>query len=55
MESDIVLPREVLWQIAREAPTTPEALRRLMGPLEGRFRTYGSEILKIVASYAPTR
>lgn len=55
VESDIILPREVLWQIAREAPRTPEDLRRLMRPLEGRFRTYGSEILKIVASYAPTR
>jgi ribonuclease D len=46
VDSDLILPREVLWEIARVAPQDPETLRRVMAALEWRFQTYGEEILK---------
>ncbi len=45
VESDIILPREILWKIARDGPRDLTALRRSMAPLEWRHRTYGPEIL----------
>ncbi len=49
VESDIILPRDLMETLAREAPSDSHALRRLMQPLEWRFRTYGTEILRILA------
>jgi ribonuclease D len=46
VESDIVLPRDLVWKIARAAPRDPEALRKLMQPFQWRFKTYGEDILK---------
>ncbi len=46
VESDIVLPREILREIARIAPHDLEALRKVMAPLEWRFKNYGEEILQ---------
>jgi ribonuclease D len=48
VESDIILPRELMWTIANEAPQTRKVLRHLMKPLEWRFRKYGDEILRVV-------
>ncbi len=48
VESDIILPRDVMWQIARAAPRTPEALRQIMDCLPWRLRTYGAAILEAV-------
>lgn len=45
VESDVILPREILWKIAREGPQDLSALHRSMVPLEWRHRTYGAEIL----------
>lgn len=45
VESDIILPREIMWKIARDGPRDLAALRRSMAPLEWRHRTYGPEIL----------
>lgn len=45
VESDIILPREILWKIARDGPRDLPALHRSMAPLEWRHRTYGPEIL----------
>lgn len=45
VESDIILPREILWKIARDGPRDLPALRRSMAPLEWRHRAYGPEIL----------
>jgi ribonuclease D len=45
VESDVILPRDILWKIAQEGPRELPALRRAMAPLEWRFRTYGQEIL----------
>ena len=46
VESDIILPREILSDIAKAAPRTLEQLLPIMGPLQWRFEAYGEEILK---------
>jgi ribonuclease D len=46
--SDIILPREVLWNIAQRAPANLQLLRETMLPLEWRFREYGHEIMKLL-------
>jgi ribonuclease D len=45
VESDIVLPREVLWDIARAAPRTLQALEPLLACLPWRLHTYGPTVL----------
>lgn len=48
VESDVILPREVLWDIACAAPRTPEALRAVMDPLAWRWEAYADEILRVL-------
>jgi ribonuclease D len=50
VDSDIILPRDLVWEIAQKAPDTNEELHRLMKPLEWRFRQYGEEILRVIHS-----
>jgi ribonuclease D len=50
VDSDIILPREIMWTIANEAPQTKKKLHQLMKPLEWRFLKYGDEILRVVQS-----
>jgi ribonuclease D len=46
VESDIVLPRDLVWKIAHAAPRDPETLGKIMQPFQWRFKTYGEDILK---------
>jgi len=46
VESDIILPREIMEDIAHAAPKKMEELQPLMAPLNWRYRTYGKAILK---------
>jgi ribonuclease D len=48
VESDIVLPRDLVWDIAHRAPRDRKALKELMGPYEWRFQTYGDDILHLL-------
>lgn len=48
VESDVILPREVLWEIAQAAPIDAKSLRKVMCPLEWRFQAYGEDILTIL-------
>ena len=48
VESDVILPREVLWEIAQAAPNDAKSLRKVMSPLEWRFQAYGKDILTIL-------
>jgi len=48
VESDVILPREVLWEIAQAAPNDAKSLRGVMSPLEWRFQAYGEDILSIL-------
>ncbi|HEX9795550.1 MAG TPA: HRDC domain-containing protein [Anaerolineales bacterium] len=50
VDSDLILPRDYLWEIARANPNSSGALRSLMEPLEWRFNTYGADILKLLRS-----
>jgi ribonuclease D len=45
IESDLILPRDMAWEIARANPTDLDSLHRLMVPLETRFAAHGAAIL----------
>jgi ribonuclease D len=45
VESDIILPREIMWEVARKAPRRLQALEPLMPCLPWRLRTYGPSML----------
>ncbi|MBL8095221.1 MAG: ribonuclease D [Anaerolineales bacterium] len=48
VESDVIIPREALWELARRVPRTPEDLAQLdhLGPW--RRAAYGQELLEIL-------
>ena len=48
VESDLILPRDLMETLANEAPRSKRALQRLMAPLEWRYQTFGDEILNIL-------
>jgi ribonuclease D len=48
VESDLILPRDLMETLANKAPRNKKELRRLMDPLEWRFQTFGDEILHIL-------
>jgi ribonuclease D len=50
VESDVILPRDIVWDISHTNPQNLDELQQLMKPLEWRFRTYGEEILKLLKS-----
>ncbi len=50
IESDVVLPRDFLWEIARHNPSSLDSLGELLAPLPWRFRTYGRAILDSLRS-----
>lgn len=46
LESDIILPRDMLWDIAHAAPRDYKSLEKIMAPLQWRLKAYGDQILK---------
>jgi len=48
LESDLILPRDILIEIAAQAPRDLATLRKIMAPLESRFQRYGEQILRII-------
>jgi ribonuclease D len=48
VESDVILPREILEEIAKKNPTTEQELALLMQDVPERFQLYRSSILKIL-------
>lgn len=48
VDSDVILPRDLLWEIAKAFPRTPEALREIMAALPWRFERYGQSILDVL-------
>lgn len=48
VESDIVLPKDFLWDIAHTNPSTSQELKELLAPLPWRFRAYGDDILDVL-------
>jgi ribonuclease D len=48
IESDVILPREFLWEIARRNPSSPEDLHEILAPLPWRLKTYADDILGVL-------
>ena len=48
VDSDVVLPRDILYLIAEANPCSLNDLRRLMQVVPWRFEQYGQEILKVL-------
>jgi ribonuclease D len=48
VESDLILPREMAWEIARANPRDLAGLHELMTPLETRFTDHGDAILLVL-------
>jgi ribonuclease D len=54
VQSDIILPRDVLEQIAAAHPRNSTDLKLLMEDVPWRFKQYSSEILKVIAKGKPS-
>jgi ribonuclease D len=52
VESDVILAREAMFRIARQAPQTPADLARIPGVGSYRLNAYGAEILAALNSVA---
>lgn len=50
VESDLILPRDLMETLAREAPRSKRNLQKLMVPLEWRFERFGDDILTILTT-----
>ena len=48
VESDIIISKDALWEIAKTQPQTLEALAEIEGVGPWRLKTYGEEILRVV-------
>jgi ribonuclease D len=55
VDSDVILPREVVWEIARQGPRDQHALGKIMAPLKWRRKTYGAEILELLRQEGPKK
>jgi ribonuclease D len=51
IESDLILPRTMLFQIASEFPKNKQELQQIMRPLRWRFELYAANILEILKRY----
>jgi ribonuclease D len=50
VESDVILPRDTLWDLARRAPRTLAELTQIQDLGPWRRETYGEEILRVLSS-----
>ena len=48
VESDVVLPRDVLYSIAASNPCNPDDLAKVMADVPWRFGRFGKEILRVL-------
>jgi ribonuclease D len=48
VESDVILPREALWELARRAPRSADELRSLQHLGPWRREQYGAVLLKLL-------
>ena len=53
VESDVILPRTALWDLARRPPRTPGDLAQIADFGPWRRETYGAEILALLTASAP--
>jgi ribonuclease D len=50
VESDVIIPRDTLWALARRAPSTLDELVDIPGLGPWRRQQYGEELLKVIAN-----
>jgi len=48
VQSNVVLPRDVMNQIADDNPKSPKELSAIMRDVPYRFKHYGKDILKVL-------
>lgn len=48
VESDVVLPRDLMLEVVSQAPHTPEALEQILGEVPFRLKNYGADLLRAV-------
>jgi len=53
VESDVILPRDILEEIAHKAPATPAALQTIMEDVPWRYERFGSQILDTIHHKEP--
>ena len=51
VESDVIIPRESLWAMARTSPRTPEDLTAIPGMGPWKRERYGAELLALLAGF----
>ena len=54
VESDVILPRTALWDLARRQPSTPAELAHIADFGPWRRAAYGEEILRLLARAGPS-
>jgi ribonuclease D len=54
VQSDIILPRDILEQVAATRPGNSTELKSLMRNVPWRFRQYSKEILNVIAKGKPS-
>lgn len=50
VSSEVVMPREALWELAEAAPRTRQELERIKSLGPWRAKTYGDELLQVLAN-----
>lgn len=53
VESDVIISRDALWEIAKSNPQSIEELKQLKFVGEWRCKTYGPEILRVIGNSKP--
>ncbi len=52
VESDVIIPKETLWALARNAPNSPGELDNIPGLGPWKKEKYGAELLRLLAAVA---
>lgn len=52
VESDVVLPRNIMQRLAQEAPHSPAALKKAMADVPWRVERFGGQILKVLQKHS---
>lgn len=51
VESDVIITKQALWSLAYKAPVTPDQLENIEGLGPWRLKTYGEELLAVIAKH----
>ncbi|MCA9914014.1 MAG: HRDC domain-containing protein, partial [Anaerolineae bacterium] len=48
LDSSLILPKQTLWELARELPKNRDELSKIQGMGAWRMRTYGDDLLQVL-------